>query len=59
MEHLGNAEEEKKMQYLRTHLPLRERGMEVGMCIRMGHVQVTKAEAGSLLVMTSVFGINT
>lgn len=25
----------------------------------MGHVQVTKAEAGSLLVMTSVFGINT
>lgn len=47
------------MQYLRTHLPLRERGMEVGMCIRMGHVQVTKAETGSLLVMTSVFGINT
>lgn len=66
MEHVGNAEEKNKKQKNKTHThtisqnpPASQRGMEVGMCIGMGHVQVTKAEAGSLLVMTSVFGINT
>lgn len=44
---------------LRTHLPLRGGGREGGGGCGDGSHQVTKAEAGSLLVMTSVFGRNT